>query len=263
MAIKMVTFNNQTVEASDDALLNYYLFSNKDGYINSAGTFSASIVNNYITFSKCSLIVQGRLIHIEEGTSIYVATDSKKYGVVYLDIDLEENTVTLAKKENTNNSFSFTKDNLFEGGTKYEFALFYYYKTTSSIGQTSPYNSVPRLYNSREVAETYFDDAMNYIDENLSFKASSRQNSYKVYFDISDYQNDYGYGSWLFVIQLSSGYTIIFPGRLLSNSGSSSCTMLYDIGGTSYSMIIEYAGGTLIFTTGNTSHIINYIYIYR
>ena len=72
---------------------------------------------------------------IEDNTSVYVSLDKIAYGYVIIDIDLESNSCELKCLEGTATTYpALTQENLYdEAGKIYQYPIFKYYKTTSSI----------------------------------------------------------------------------------------------------------------------------------
>ena len=262
MGLVKLTFDGSTIQAKDDAELNYFLFGHTSGEIEGTGSLSPRIENNYIIFRKSCLVIMGRVIYVEEGTKIYVSMDSNKKGVVFIDIDLSDNSVTLSKAEQSDEVPTLIREDIIHGGTRHQFPIFYYEKTTSSIKQIAPYYPVKTIYNYNSRFSGMWDDVVNYLDENYKFFTSSKGYSYKYYLDVAEHEYDSYFSQWLFIVSLSNGFMVTFPGYALLSSGSVK-TVNYSVGGVTYGMKVEYSSGTLIFTAGDQSHVINQIYVYR
>lgn len=89
MAIKGKTFDLQTITAKDDGALYRLLSGESDMIVFSGSGTALSINSNTLTIAECYLLVGGRYIHIEDGSSIGLGTipNSSNRGRVILKID--------------------------------------------------------------------------------------------------------------------------------------------------------------------------------
>lgn len=101
MAIKGKTFDLQTITAKDDGALYRILSGESDMIVFSGSGTALSINSNILTIAECYLLVGGRYIHIEDGSTIDLGTipNSSNRGRVILKIDtsLGATQVTLAQ----------------------------------------------------------------------------------------------------------------------------------------------------------------------
>lgn len=123
-----------------DSDINYFRNGNAEVGVlalkfNGKTPLTATISNNNIYFSKGYIEIYGRRIVIEDSTSVYVSLDKIAYGYVIIDIDLESNSCELKCLEGTTTTYpALTQENLYDGvGKVYQYPIFKYYKTTSSI----------------------------------------------------------------------------------------------------------------------------------
>jgi hypothetical protein len=89
MAIKGKTFDLQTITAKDDGALYRILSGESDMIVFSGSGTALSINSNILTIAECYLLVGGRYIHIQDGTTIDLGTipNSSNRGRVILKID--------------------------------------------------------------------------------------------------------------------------------------------------------------------------------
>lgn len=140
MAIKKITFDGANVSSLMDSDINFFRNGNTEVGVlalkfNGKNPLAATISNNNIYFSKGYIEIYGRRIVIEDNTSVYVSLDKIAYGYVIIDIDLESNSCELKCLEGTTTTYpALTQENLYDGtGKVYQYPIFKYYKTTSSI----------------------------------------------------------------------------------------------------------------------------------
>jgi hypothetical protein len=139
MAIKKITFDGANVSSLMDADVNFFRNGCTEVGVlalmfNGKKPLTATISNNNIYFSKGYIEIYGRRIVIEDNTSVYVSLDKIAYGYVIVDIDLESNSCELKCLEGTATTYpALTQKNLYIGGKVYQYPIFKYYKTTSSI----------------------------------------------------------------------------------------------------------------------------------
>ena len=89
MAIKGKTFDLQTITAKDDGALYRILSGESDMIVFSGSGTALSINSNILTIAECYLLIGGRYIHIEAGSTIDLGTipNSSNRGRVILKID--------------------------------------------------------------------------------------------------------------------------------------------------------------------------------
>lgn len=89
MAIKGKTFDLQTITAKDDGALYRILSGESDMIVFSGSGTALSINSNILTIAECYLLVGGRYIHIEAGSTIDLGTipNSSNRGRVIIKID--------------------------------------------------------------------------------------------------------------------------------------------------------------------------------
>lgn len=99
MAIKGKTFDLQTITAKDDGALYRILSGESDMIVFSGSGTALSINSNILTIAECYLLVGGRYIHIEDGSTIDLGTipNSSNRGrvIIMIDTSLGATQVTL------------------------------------------------------------------------------------------------------------------------------------------------------------------------
>ena len=134
MGIQKVTFDGANVTSKIDADLYHFLFSSDVGILkNVKSQCSYTLANNTITFLDGYVSVYGRIIYIENQTTVSVTPDSSKYGYVVLGVVTQTNTVSIYIKEAVGTYPVLTQANLQITEGLYEYALAAYSKTTTSV----------------------------------------------------------------------------------------------------------------------------------
>ena len=264
MALVKITFDGSSVSARQDADINYHLTGLVSaGIIKGLGSeLSYSISNNYITFQDGYVQIYGRRIYVEAGSQVHVSLDSTKYGYVIITINLSSNTVTLGIAETTSPSYpTLTQQNLHKSGTIYQFPICKYSKTTTSLNVDS---SFKRNYieTPLSVAQSCYNDSINYMDRRLSAYAIQAFNKYKVQLPLTEDQ-DYNLKKTLFIVKLKTSLVIPVPGFHIPEGGFSTVNQEYEIKGITYLMTLEVYQQQLYITMGDSSHLINYVFAYR
>ena len=100
MGIQKITFDGANVTSKIDADLYHFLFSTEVGILKDVkAQCSYTLANNTITFLDGYVGIYGRIIYIENQTTITISPDSSKFGYVVLGVNTESNTVNLYIKE--------------------------------------------------------------------------------------------------------------------------------------------------------------------
>ena len=113
MGVQKITFEGGNVTSKIDADLYHHLFSGDTGILKGLkNECNFTLANNTITFSDGYISIYGRVVYIENQTTIGVTPDSDKYGYVVLGVDTQANTVTIYLKEQTGSYPPLTTTNL-------------------------------------------------------------------------------------------------------------------------------------------------------
>lgn len=258
MGLQKITFEGGNVSAKKDADLYYFLFSNRLGIlkgIKAGVTYTLS--NNTITFQDGYIAVYGRLIYIENNTSIQVSPDSTKNGYVILGVDTNSNDVTMYLKEQTSGFPTLISNQLVQGDGLYEFPLASYSKTSTSVTLTPSFER-PIIQSYSELITNIEIKLRSELEPRVKNPTIISSGVYRIY-DTSSYEL---YRSIL-LITIGSTNIVTVPGASLFYQIGSSNSVTYSVYGTTYSLHLKYENGYLNMTCGSTSHIINKVIVYK
>lgn len=136
MGLVKITFDGSSVSAKQDADINHHFGGLVPaGIIRGLGDeLQITSSNNYIYFKSGYVQIYGRRIYVEPNSNVYISLDSTKYGYVVIQVNLNNNSVSLTKLETSSSSYpSLTQQNLLNGGTIYQMPIAKYSKTTTSL----------------------------------------------------------------------------------------------------------------------------------
>ena len=134
MGIQKITFDGSNVTSRVDADLYHYLFSKDVGILKGLRQECLfTLANNTITFLDGYVSIYGRIVYIENQTTVSITPDSSKYGYVVLAVDTTANTVQINTKEAVETYPTLTRTDLQTLDGVYELALCAYQKTTTSV----------------------------------------------------------------------------------------------------------------------------------
>jgi hypothetical protein len=152
MGLQKITFDGANVTSKIDADLYHFIFSNQIGVLSGLkNSVSYTLANNTITFQDGYVVVYGRLIYVEGGTSLTVSPDSVKFGYVVLKVDTSTNALSIYIKEQAGTYPILTEDNLLLNNGIYELALCAYTKTTTSVTLNNSYKRKKVLFYKNEI----------------------------------------------------------------------------------------------------------------
>lgn len=259
MGLVKITFDGSSVSAKQDADLNYHINGMvADGVLKGLGNgLTVSTSNNYIIFSSGYVQIYGIRIFVEQNTQIYISLDATKYGYVLIDVDLANNTVTLAKAESSSGYPSLTQQNLSIGGTRYQMAIARYSKTPSSLTLDTSFKPT-QIDTPLTVANSGYSRAVDYFNDNCYFYSSKvSQYSQDMYLSSAEAKKKV---DTYFIAKMSTGQIIGFPGSGFSGLSNYACS--YCDGGTTYSVVIGYSDSNkmISFTCSNKNHYVAYVY---
>ncbi len=288
MSVVKITFDGSSVSSKQDADLNYFLSGNVVAGVLSglADELKYSVSNNYITFKSGYVQIYGRRLFVEDGTSVYVSLDADKKGYVILDINMVDNTAIITNVEAVGSYPTLTQENLNTTGTRYQFPIAKYSKTTSAI--TMDTFTVDVIKPSLDVANEAFalmeegvaeavqiattageeakvlgnegyNNAVTYAKSicNYSYIALgySSGNSYRFTLNWTNI-----YQSLVVVVLNRTTFTI--PGRYCANN--STFTFYTRAYGIDITLICEFSSyGYLYINTGNSSITVSHVMNYR
>ena len=256
MGIQKITFEGGNVTSKIDADLYHHLFSGEVGILQHLKEeCKHTLANNTITFSDGYIAIYGRVIYIENLTTIGVTPDSSKSGYVVLGVNTQTSEVTLYLKEQSGGYPTLTITNLLTGSGLYEFPLCAYTKTTTSVTINSNFI---RKYITKDSSKV---DALKseLHDKYLPAPKGITKVTAGTY-QMSGTSSSELIQSIIY-IAISSNTLVTFPGDLLFVGTGSNKTISYRYGNMDYSLGIAYQNNILTLTCGNTTHVVTSIHL--
>lgn len=197
----------------------------------------------------------GRIVYIEENTSVSVSPDSFKYGYVVLGIDTSNNTVELYIKESNGTYPSLTRTNLLTDQGLYEFKLCTYAKTTTSVTLSST--------NYRSMITCDKQRVYELKSELKSRSKPRRLQIQKISNGVYQFRDTCSsdLSESILYITINNSVVINFPGDALFIFIGSNTSIAYRYGGADYSLDVVYEDERVTLTAGSTMHNITSVYI--
>jgi hypothetical protein len=257
MGLQKITFDGANVTSKIDADLYHFLFSKSIGILEGLkNSVQYSLSNKTIVFQDGYISIYGRIIYVENGTSVNILTDSSKYGYVVLGVNTIDNTLSLYTKEQTGSYPTLVTTDLTAVDGLYEFALCAYTKTSTSVTLISNFTR-PII----QIQQKMINDIKKEVISDLSYKKLSvslvQSGVYKAGVTSSELS------SGLLVVIIGYNNTLAIPGALFFLNYSSSKTVNYQYGGAFYSLQISYSDSSITLTCGNTSHRVTSLFLYK
>lgn len=133
MSLQKITFTNSTVSAQKDADF-YYFLLNDIGVLRGI-KHGLQVTNNVnrIVFKSGYVNIYGRMLFVEEDTTVTIPLNQVAYGYVIIRVNTSNNTAELTYKEGTANYPDLTQENIMQEFGIYEFALAKYSKTSTNL----------------------------------------------------------------------------------------------------------------------------------
>ncbi|HCZ23889.1 MAG TPA: hypothetical protein DHV05_03410 [Acholeplasmataceae bacterium] len=258
MGVQKITFDGSSVTSKHDADLNDFIFAVGTGVLQgSRGSVFYTLANNTITFEDGYVMVQGRLIYIENNTQVVVTPNANRLGYVVLNVDLTSNEVSIYVKEQASTYPNLVQNDLSSGQGQYEFALCAYSKTTTSVTLNNMFNR-QTLLNADSLVYNLEQKIRNQTSPIIINPTYISQGVYRI----SNYYSNDLIRAFIMII-LSNGTVVNLPGPLIFEIIGSSTSVAYTYNGITYSMFVSYQNGYTTFTCGSTTHTINRVIIYR
>ena len=255
MGLQKITFEGGNVTSKVDSDLYHFLFSSDVGILKGLKSeVSYTLANNTITLSDGYVSVYGRIIYIENQTTIGVTPDSSKFGYVILGVNTTDNTVSLYLKEQTGSYPSLTVNNLLITDGLYELVLCAYTKTTTSVTLT---NYARKLISNDKTRVDNLDNQIfnHYLPVRKSLTLVN-SGTYRFSGTNSEELTE----SVLYVV--INGTTVVtFPGELLFIVVGSNTAVSYRYASSDYSLGISYENGVVTLTTTNSTHKITSLFM--
>ena len=255
MGLQKITFEGGNVTSKVDSDLYHFLFSSDVGILKGLKSeVSYTLANNTITLSDGYVSVYGRIIYIENQTTIGVTPDSSKFGYVILGVNTTDNTVSLYLKEQTGSYPSLTVNNLLLTDGLYELVLCAYTKTTTSVTLT---NYSRKLISNDKVRVDNLDNQIynHYLPVRKSLTLVN-SGTYRFSGTNSEELRE----SVLYVV-INGTTVVIFPGELLFIVVGSNTAVSYRYASSDYSLSISYENGVVTLTTTNSTHKITSLFM--
>lgn len=254
MGLQKITFEGGNVTSKMDSDLYHFLFSSDVGILKGLKSECGyTLANNTITFSDGYASVYGRIIYIENQTTIGVTPDSSKYGYVVLGVNTSDNTVSLYLKEQTGSYPSLTVTNLLTTDGVYELVLCAYTKTTTSVTLTS--------YSRKMITsdKTRVDDL---DDEILSRYLPKRRTLTLVTSGTYRFSgtSSVELRDSIIYVTINNHTVVTFPGEQMFLFVGSNTSVSYRYASGDYSLSVVYEDGIVTLTTGNTTHNITSVF---
>ena len=256
MGIQKVTFDGANVTSKIDSDLHHYLFSNDFGILKGLKQeCSYSLANNIITFMDGYVSIFGRIVYIENQTTVSLTPDSSKFGYVVLAIDTSSNTTTIYTKEAVGTYPNLTQTNLLIMDGLFEFVMCSYSKTTTSVTLNNDYTRWMILSDKQKITDLEISLKNRYYP----FRQTITTVSNGVY-RFEDMSSAKLSESILYVI-IGNSTVVTFPGDMLFFEIGSMTSVAYRYAGADYSLGIAYALGRVTLTCGSTNHQVTSVFI--
>jgi hypothetical protein len=249
MGIQKVTFDGANVTSRVDADLNHYLFSKDVGILKGfKQECSFTLANNTITFQDGYASIHGRIVYIENQTTVSITPDSSKFGYVVLAVDTTNNTVQIYAKEAVGTYPTLTRTDLQTIEGVYELALCAYQKTTTSVTLIAEFERQMITSDKVRVDELEEELRLNYYPFKLTLTKIS--NGVYRFGDV----NSVELSQSIMYVVIENTSVVSFPGQLLFLVVGSNTSVGYRYAGADYSLSISYVSGLVTLSCGNTAH---------
>jgi hypothetical protein len=236
MGLQKITFEGGNVTAKVDADL-YHFFNSYDvGILKSLkNECSMTLANNTITFQDGYVSIYGRVIYMENQTTIGVTPDSSKSGYVILGVNTSSNEVNLYLKEQTGGYPSLTLTNLINNDGLYQRKFILSPKTIiDDLEQRLLIKYIPQRKTLTKVSNgvyQFFGTSSTELMESLVY------------------------------VFINNTTVISFPGDSLFIHVGSNRNVSYRYAGGDYSLSVVYENGVVTLSCGNTTHNITSAYL--
>lgn len=255
MGLQKITFEGGNVTSKIDSDLYHFLFSSDVGILKGLKSECGyTLANNTITFSDGYVSVYGRIIYVENQTTIGVTPDSSKYGYVVLGVNTSDNTVSLYLKEQTGSYPSLTVTNLLTTDGLYELALCAYTKTTTSVTLTS--YSRKLISNDKTRVDALDDEIFDHylpVRKTLTLVTAG---TYRF-----SGTNSVELRESILYVTINNHTVVTFPGEQMFLFVGSNTSISYRYASSDYSLSVVYENGIVTLTTGNTTHNITSVFM--
>jgi hypothetical protein len=255
VGLQKITFEGGNVTSKIDSDLYHFLFSSDVGILKGLkNEVSFTLANNTITFSDGYVSVYGRIIYIENQTTIGVTPDSSKYGYVVLGVNTSDNSISLYLKEQTGSYPSLTTTNLLTTDGLYELVLSAYSKTTTSVTLTS--YSRKLINNDKARVDELDDEVFNHYLPMRKSLTLVTAGTYRF-----SGTNSVELRESILYVTINNHTVVTFPGEQMFLFIGSNTSISYRYASGDYSLSVVYENGIVTLTTGNTTHNITSVFM--
>lgn len=263
MGLLKITFDGSSVTSKQDADFNFHggdLI--KAGIMESLGSgVTCTAANNYINFTDGYVMIYGRRIYVESGTSVYISLDSTKYGYICVTVNLATNSVSLEKIETAGTYPTLTQENLQNGGSKYQFAIARYTKTTTALTLDTSY-APTKIKSCGTAIKESVQQSKDYVDDNFTMWRSSPSHQSGKYFYFPNIKKAILEKS-IVVVHILNQYVVV-SGINIGKHTSMTSTIYYS-GTAQCLMTLEFLPETnqMVIGVSETTHYVKAIACYR
>jgi hypothetical protein len=255
MGLQKITFEGGNVTSKIDSDLYHFLFSADVGILKGLkNECNYTLANNTITFSEGYVSVYGRMIYIENQTTIGITPNSSKYGYVVLGVNTLNNTVNMYLREQSGSYPSLTRTNLNTSDGLYELVLCSYSKTTTSV----TLENYSRFYINND--KTKVEDLNTEIINRYLPKRESLNQVTSGTYTFSGTNSTELRDSVIYVT-INNTTVITFPGEAMFLFVGSNTSISYRYGNADYSLSVVYENGVVTLTAGSTLHNITSVFM--
>jgi len=255
MALQKITFEGGNVTSKIDSDLYHFLFSSDVGILKGLKSeCSYTLANNTITFSDGYVSVYGRIIYVENLTTIGVTPDSSKYGYVILGVDTSSNSISMYLKEQVGGYPSLTMTNLLTTDGLYELVLCAYTKTTTSVTLTS--YSRKLISNDKGRVDALDDEIFNHYIPWRKQLTLVTPGTYRF-----SGTSSVELSESIIYVTINNHVVVTFPGEAIFLFVGSNTSISYRYASGDYSLSVVYDNGIVTLTTGNTTHNITSVFM--
>jgi len=256
MGIQKITFDGSNVTSKVDADLHHFSFSRDVGILkNVKSQCSYTLANNTITFLDGYVGIYGRIVYVENMTTVSVTPDSSKFGYVVLGVDTQSNTASMYTKEAVGTYPVLTQNNLESASGLYEFALAAYTKTINSVSLIAGFERSMIVPDKQRISELEAKLKDFYYPQRLELTKISNG-----VFRFSGVNSSILSESILYIV-IEYTTVVSLPTQLLFVVVGSSISMSYRYAGSEYSLGISYIDGHVTMSLGNTTHRVTQAYL--
>lgn len=257
MGVKKLTFSGENNTAFQASKIHLALQTSHSGILEGIGNECSYILsNNQIYFSDGFISIYGRIIEVENNTSINLEPDGNKYGYVILHVNTFDDTVSLQLKEGSSLP-SLQQDNISEGQGVFELPLVKYQKTLVNVSILE--NTEALIIKS---VQTVIEEAKNETIQHITSISTRRvertyRNGASHYFDLVLNET----GEVLLMLSVNDIVDRVFPSSIISYGPGTGISYFYD-GNWYLAEMVRYDTSITI-TTANSNHEITELWIIK